>query len=783
MKFPFLKKSSKQALLTISDENFLMVSWSKRFTPKHAEVKRSIEKAENRLEKLAEKVPKITQTLPYLTFLQAEYLFTALQETFETFTFERLQLVHREGNQLLTKEEVFASPFSIEITYENCLISLTESLFLNPAFKDISYDEKCSYLLEDIFPSYQSSLGVGQEAIPVLPEVDEIESGEFQIHLPAPQLMSERETENKEKEMQRPSQSQSSLADEKYDGTEGMHQNTQEKLSDFSVLFDENQESDSEYTISGHDFQSHLPSLQENVSTSNMQLIEGQSDHSKVDSVQPVQILDSFRFPRMPIVQFPKEHYEPFEKEYVSWRLNEIRKEENAYIEEREQMNLQLMQQALFQQLDTFEKQQLAKVQAYLQEKDSRAGLRAKILSECKQQELKAKHTYEKELDSRQEEALQAEKIRYEQAVTKIKKQFQEQKKQAFQQMTEEWYKYAQSTYQTRFYEETAKLQRDLDEQMAAIQKRKQVKEQEMQWHFQEIIHQVGNQLLQERQAKLVEKQAAFIKQHEYAKHQHYLLEQQKQASKQQQLEKETLKQVQEQMAVFRAEKEKLQNEIRQRDQQLYQEKLQALEEQKSFFKEQRQLFKQRKTMAELTSEKLETSLQVNEAQAIFSDPKLEKKSESIIKKPDEGLTRKKHKHPTNSTKRKKRWKKIIIGLVVVCLFSSISLGATEIFHYFSSQQQYLKELKSEQTKIRLQMKIEKQKTQKNQEDLKNIQTNAQKTLESLQRTQKFVDKLTEQVQANSMQQEQLETYTFPIVEGGTPTDPYFTGTGKVVQP
>ena len=185
MKIPLFGKKHAQNVHLIESENFLLIDWDKKLNQKNANVKQAIERTDKALE--GQDLPSLSDTLPYLTFTQAEELFAQLLDVFDTFTFKKLSVVHREDEKhISTKGEVFASPFILDDSYENLLIPLTYSLFKEDAFKEESYEDKRNYLLDDIYASYQNELGVDDYELPEIPTEEEVASGEFTVYLPEP---------------------------------------------------------------------------------------------------------------------------------------------------------------------------------------------------------------------------------------------------------------------------------------------------------------------------------------------------------------------------------------------------------------------------------------------------------------------------------------------------------------------------------------------------------------------------------------------------------------------
>lgn len=115
----------------------------------------------------------IEDSLPYLTFFQAELLFQALYDAYRQFELKRVALCHLEGKEAVSEGEVFASPFIIDKNYQNLLLPLIKAIMLEPDFASYSYQEKREYFVNQIYPVYKSSLGILESALPLFPEEGE----------------------------------------------------------------------------------------------------------------------------------------------------------------------------------------------------------------------------------------------------------------------------------------------------------------------------------------------------------------------------------------------------------------------------------------------------------------------------------------------------------------------------------------------------------------------------------------------------------------------------------
>lgn len=115
----------------------------------------------------------IEESLPYLTFHQAELLFQALQDAYGYMELKRVAICHLEGKEAVSEGEVFASPFIIDRRYQNLLLPLIQSILTDSEFQTYTYQEKREYFVNQIYPVYKSSLGVQESALPLFPEEGE----------------------------------------------------------------------------------------------------------------------------------------------------------------------------------------------------------------------------------------------------------------------------------------------------------------------------------------------------------------------------------------------------------------------------------------------------------------------------------------------------------------------------------------------------------------------------------------------------------------------------------
>ncbi|HEP2968766.1 TPA: hypothetical protein VCJ25_001269 [Streptococcus pyogenes] len=169
MAFIPFKKSPK---CVVTDDLFLEVTWKDGKSPDDdSELLGIIEGLDQQYLDTFEQ--SIEESLPYMTFLQAELLFQALQEAYGQMQLKRVAICHLEGKEAVSEGEVFASPFVIDQGYQNLLLPLIQAIMTDPDFQSYTYQEKREYFVNQIYPVYKKSLGIQESALPLFPEEGE----------------------------------------------------------------------------------------------------------------------------------------------------------------------------------------------------------------------------------------------------------------------------------------------------------------------------------------------------------------------------------------------------------------------------------------------------------------------------------------------------------------------------------------------------------------------------------------------------------------------------------
>lgn len=168
MAFSPFKKSSK---CLITDDLFLEVTWEDGKSPEDDSELLGI------IEGLDSKLPDgkllIEESLPYLTFFQAELLFNELLQVYGQFQLKKVAVAHLEGKEVVTEGEVFATPFILNKDYQTLIQPLIRAILTDSTFSAYSYQEKREYFENQIYPAYKVSVGTTDSALPFFPEEGE----------------------------------------------------------------------------------------------------------------------------------------------------------------------------------------------------------------------------------------------------------------------------------------------------------------------------------------------------------------------------------------------------------------------------------------------------------------------------------------------------------------------------------------------------------------------------------------------------------------------------------
>lgn len=183
MAFIPFKKSNK---CLVTDDLFLEVTWEEGKSPEDdSELLGIIEGLD---QQYLDFDHTIEESLPYVTFYQAELLFKALKDAYGHMELKKVAICHLEGKEAISEGEVFASPFIIDQRYQNLLLPLIQSIMTGSDFQNYTYQEKREYFVNQIYPAYKASLGIQESALPLFPEEGEQVLAPFTQHQQVPNI-------------------------------------------------------------------------------------------------------------------------------------------------------------------------------------------------------------------------------------------------------------------------------------------------------------------------------------------------------------------------------------------------------------------------------------------------------------------------------------------------------------------------------------------------------------------------------------------------------------------
>lgn len=173
----------------IQDKLFLKITWEDDQNPVvFPELSDMIEYLDQ--EVLRDNPFRMMDTLPYLTFLQAEVLFSYLKANSTNFRLKKLAICHKEAGEAVSDGEAFISPLVVDSNFQNVLEPLIQGILTEPAFENYTYQEKREYFTDEVFPAYKESLDVTDAALPLFPAETEVRS------LPIKQTVNQESSKN-----------------------------------------------------------------------------------------------------------------------------------------------------------------------------------------------------------------------------------------------------------------------------------------------------------------------------------------------------------------------------------------------------------------------------------------------------------------------------------------------------------------------------------------------------------------------------------------------------------
>ncbi|MEY8737881.1 hypothetical protein AB9M75_11875 [Lactobacillus sp. AN1001] len=570
----------------IKDTDFLRVKWGK----KNKAIKEAVTVLNRHLQSRAEN--KITSDYPeYLTFFQAERLFQVIQQLTDdsnTVTIKKLELFHQEdGKKPSNKNEAYAENIKLDGEFISLLVPLMQSVFSNKdiGFKKATYEDKCAYFERSIFESYIESVGIGRQYLPLLPDKTSVEealknktditigfSQEFPVLIDIEDEVSEEDAEfDGEDILEDPNDLElanfldGSYSPEETDtvpevATSSPNEvKTQEKEEAVEISEDievpevpsasELFEQDNTPEVDNRPVQKSVPTTPEKLPE---EVFYEEPKRPKKEEVPPVpkkvlepQVTDDLvrgsvyrstsandiEPPLFVIKDFSKEKYEPYEDEYVEWKINEFKKDFNQQLKKRNDLVREYAQETIKQELNEFEQDQLSQINSELQSEDNRYSLKENIIKDNRKLEFQEQQEKENILEKEKNQALEQENQRHKARVQEIEADFESKKHESKHLIHQKYFNEAQRLYQEQMLMATNRLDMLVQNKMEELAKRKAVKEEELITEKKALSRQIVDKLFKNKQEKLERIKPLLSEEHVLAKKK-YLIDEAKNLEK-----------------------------------------------------------------------------------------------------------------------------------------------------------------------------------------------------------------------------------------------------------
>ncbi len=525
----------------IKDSDFLRVKWER----KEAAIKTAVhflnEQAQSRSES------KISENFPeYLTFDQAERLFQAIQQLTDSsgeVVIKKLELFHQsEKGKPSNKNEAYAENIQIDSDFVSLLVPLIQSVFSNKdaGFKKASYDEKRAYFERSIFESYIESVGIGREYLPILPSSEDVKlalenkeeipvtfSQEFPVLVDTtqqPEDEAKNDQVSNQEEFMDIFDDPVEEAEEEVPVYETEFENIPEPEQSYEELEPvesvESEGTDTQYSEKVAQPPTPEPAL-ESATTSVPAL-----DPHPITVASPKQsmaVSPLYEFPMFEVVTFSKAKYEPYEDEYVAWKLNEFKKEFNQQLQQRGKLTQEYSSESIRQKLLEFEKVELANINAEVQATDDRYTLKEKVVSESRAKEAAELKQKGAALEKEKADLLEQENQRHKKRVEEIKVEFESKHHEARHVIHQKYFDEAKRHYQEQMLEATSRLEMLVRTKLNELEERRISKEAALHAEQKELARQIGDQLFVNKQDKLERIKPFLVSEHEFAKKKHLI--------------------------------------------------------------------------------------------------------------------------------------------------------------------------------------------------------------------------------------------------------------------
>ena len=541
-------KRKHRASMALEDETFLLLEWGKDFNDKSEEVLKVIKKLDQAQEE-NKRQTLIEKTLPYVTFGNAEALFSNLKADLidngdvEQIKLARLQVCYREQGEkeVTTKNEAFIKPFIIDHNYNGILKALIEEVLNSKRFNDIEYEDKRDYF-DKIYFAYSSSTGISSELLPIFPSEAEVKNSEGKITVEFPEKVLAETPKAPVEDHQ--FQAEIPVVEPTEVKPDAKTQSTASENNELSSAI----EAASEVDIPSLDLdevEQQIAARKEEIANTDNVVAERESNRSRTTSRQgtttvtlpplranetevnldftPPKVKSDF-IAQKPTIKFPRfeearwsKAFQAHEAEYVQWKLDQKRSEFNRELAQKEEQNQRLANQAADQQLQSFEQVELEALNHKYEKLDHRADLKQSIVAQVrKQQDAKLEKALT-ELNQAEKQQLTALKNQYEHEVAQTKSNYDKKRYETATSHDQATLKLAQDEYAKAYYDASAKLQADLNEDLTNLAQNKLAKQSAINQQLEAVGETVGQTYYKQYKAELSKFEAQYQAEHRLA--------------------------------------------------------------------------------------------------------------------------------------------------------------------------------------------------------------------------------------------------------------------------
>lgn len=543
-------KRKHRASMALEDETFLLLEWGKDFNDKSEEVLKVIRKLDQAQEE-NKRQTLIEKTLPYLTFGNAEALFSNLKADLidngdvDQIKLARLQVCYREQGEkeVTTKNEAYIKPFIIDHNYNGILKALIEEVLNSKRFNDIEYEDKRDYF-DKIYFAYSSSTGISSELLPIFPSEAEVKNAEGKITVKFPEKVLaetskapvedhqfQAETPVVEPTEVKPDAKTQSIASENNELSSAIETETASEVDIPSLDLDEVEQqiaarkegiANTDNVVAERESNRSRTTRSQGTTTVTLPPLRANETEVNLDFTPPKVKSDfiaktpTIKFPRFEEARWSKA-FQAHEAEYVQWKLDQKRSEFNRELAQKEEQNQRLANQAADQQLQSFEQVELEALNHKYEKLDHRADLKQSIVAQVrKQQDAKLEKALT-ELNQAEKQQLTALKNQYEHEVAQTKSNYDKKRYETTTSHDQATLKLAQDEYAKAYYDASAKLQADLNEDLTNLAQNKLAKQSAINQQLEAVGETVGQTYYKQYKAELSKFEAQFQAEHRLA--------------------------------------------------------------------------------------------------------------------------------------------------------------------------------------------------------------------------------------------------------------------------